>query len=120
MIQISLKMECLEQEMPPTIERILPLISMGYLPWSFAIIYLIIGVVRYRMSKAKPELVLVGLSFVAIIAVGVLARSSSSGGTRTEVRSGNITQQGTQNAAGVGGSVAQIPGPCDNSSAVRK
>jgi hypothetical protein len=93
---------------------------MGYLPWSFAIIYLLAGVIRYRMSKAKPELVLVAASFIVIIAVGVLAHSPSSRGTETKVRTGGITQQGTQNVAGVGGSVAQTAEPCGDSKAAKK
>jgi hypothetical protein len=106
--------------MSPAFERILPLVSMGYLPWSFAIIYLLAGVIRYRMSKAKPELVLVALSFIVIIFVGVLAHSPSNRGTQTSVRTGDITQQGAQNVAGVGGSVAQTSEPCDDSKAAKK
>ncbi len=49
--------------MSTVLEKILPLVSRGYLPWSFAITFLIAGVIRYRMSKAKPELIIVGLSF---------------------------------------------------------
>ena len=105
--------------MPSTFERVLSLVSIGYLPWSFAIIFVVGGIIRYRMSKAKPELVLVALSFIVIITVGVLAHSSN-GGTQTHVRTGDITQQGAQNAAGVGGTVTQTSEPCDDSKTEKK
>jgi hypothetical protein len=106
--------------MSSAFERVLPLVSMGYLPWSFAIIYLIAGIIRYQMSKAKPELVLIALSFIMILAVGVLAHASSNGGTQTNIRTGNITQQGAQNAAGIGGGVDQTSEPCDHSREVKR
>jgi len=102
------------------LERVLSLVSIGLLPWSFAVIYLIVGVIRYRMSKAKPELILIALSFIVIIAVGVLAHSSSHGATQTNVRTGDISQHGAENVAGVGGSVAQTAQPCDDAKAVKK
>lgn len=105
--------------MSPEFERVVRLASLGLWPWSIAVIYLIAGILRSIRSKAKPELVLVGLSFIVIVAVGALVHSSSSG-TATNVRAGDITQQGNQNAAGVGGSVTQTSQPCDDSSTVKK
>jgi len=102
------------------LERLLPLVSMGIWPWSFAVIYLIVGLIRYRMSKAKPELILIAISLISIIVVGVLAHSSSSGGAQTTITTGDITQQGSQNAAGVGGTVTQKLEPCADPKAAKK
>lgn len=83
-------------------------------------IYLLAGIIRARFSKAKPELVLVGLSFIVMIAVGVLAHSSANARGQVKVQTGDITQQGSQNAAGVGGSVSQSAPPCNAPEASRK
>jgi membrane protein implicated in regulation of membrane protease activity len=96
------------------LEHVLSLVSMGFLPWSIALIYLIVGVIRSQMSKAKPELILVALSFVVIVGVGVLSRSTSRTSTSTKADTKDITQMGSQNIAGVAGSIAQTM-PCQNS-----
>jgi len=96
----------------PTLARVLQLVSIGPLPWSFAVIFLIVGVIRYRMSKAKPEIILVVLSFVTMIAIGVISHSDSCKGQTTMVRSGDIDQSGNQNVAGVAGTVTQTAPQC--------
>ena len=95
------------------LESLLKLVSIGFLPWSFAIIYLVAGLLRFMRSKAKPELLLVGISFIAIIAVAVIARSSATHEAGAQVTTGPISQQGESNAAGVAGNVIQGLRPCE-------
>jgi hypothetical protein len=98
------------------IEHIMKLASFGIWPWSLAVMWLIAALIIRNMKKAKPELLLVGISFIVIIAVGVLAHQEGTGGNTTTLRTGDVSQQGTQNAAGVAGDVSQTATPCDKSS----
>jgi hypothetical protein len=106
--------------MSGNLAQIMKLASIGIWPWSIAVVWLLAQLIYKRMNKAKPELILLGISFIVTIAVAVLAHESgSSKGRTTVLMTGNVTQQGAQNSAGTIGNTNQSLSPCDGS-AMRK
>ncbi len=102
------------------LKDLLPLVSTGVLPWSFAVIFLIATVTHGVKTKAKPEITIAVIGSILMIAIIALDHLGPKAANQMTVRTGDIKQQGSANAAGVGGSVSLPSQPCDTDKQVRK